>query len=674
MTVREVRPDSQDSLDEITKVVQQCDDSIDAHVVGQAVGRVFPAGRREDLHRLAQVLLARPALLTGSGAEAPSAAVLRLIAELGGIGAGRIVMPSCPFCHRHVRLPRRREGLWSCGTCIGKRYAVPCHRCSRTRPVTSRDADGNPLCSHCHTMDPTNHKVCGSCGRRRPCQRRDGQGRPLCNTCRNHGEHRARSTRTCSICERTMFCTISKATGLPSCRTCLQVWAACTKCGAMKQIRGGTRHAPLCATCAQPDLSRWHACPNCGEHGQLSAGPCRRCTLDRRLRSLLDDGSGSIRPELQALHHNFATTARPRTGLRWLAENSTASGLLADMASGRRPLDHATLDEPPHSQTIEQLRAILVNTGALPARDEHLIRVQRWIDEQLAARTSTTDKELLHRYAVWHLLRRHRQRIHGTTTDNQAKTIKYHVTAATVFLDWLRENNLTPTTCRQGDLERWLALPAASNRDHLGHFVRWVSRQGINPHLHMRAARWTGPAGPLDHEQRWQHIHRLLDGTGIDTSTQVAGLITLFYAQTPTAISRLTTDDILVNGDTVQLRLGTTPLTLPPPLAELVTELLATRRSTAVLGETGTSTWLFPGKRPGQPARGITISRQLNRAGIRPSTARSAALFQLATELPAVVLARALGIHPKVAAEWQRAASGDWSNYAAEIAHRGRRS
>ncbi|MEU7764325.1 hypothetical protein AB0B25_04285 [Nocardia sp. NPDC049190] len=331
------------------------------------------------------------------------------------------------------------------------------------------------------------------------------------------------------------------------------------------------------------------------------------------MRLLLDDGTGSIRPELQALHRNFATTSRPRTGLRWLAENSTASSLLADMASGPRSLDHTTLDEQPHGQTLEQLRAILVNTGALPARDEHLIRLQRWIDEQLAARTSATDKELLHRYAVWHLLRRHRQRTGGTTTDNQAKTIKYQVTAATVFLDWLRENNLTPTTCRQSDLERWLALPAASNRQYLGHFVRWVSRHSINPHLHMRAVRWTGPTRPLDHEQRWQHIHHLLDGTGIDTSTRVAGLLTLFYAQTPTAISRLTTDDILVDGDTVQLRLAATPLTLPPPLAELVTDLIATRRSAAVLGETGTSTWPFPGQRPGQPARGITISRQLNR-------------------------------------------------------------
>ena len=46
--------------------------------------------------------------------------------------------------------------------------------------------------------------------------------------------------------------------------------------------------------------------------------------------------------------------------------------------------------------------------------------------------------------------------------------------------------------------------------------------------------------------------------------------------------------------------------------------------------------------------------------------ARSSALLQLATELPAAVIARMLGVHIKVAVEWQRAASGDWTGYAAD--------
>jgi hypothetical protein len=48
----------------------------------------------------------------------------------------------------------------------------------------------------------------------------------------------------------------------------------------------------------------------------------------------------------------------------------------------------------------------------------------------------------------------------------------------------------------------------------------------------------------------------------------------------------------------------------------------------------------------------------------------SAALFQLATDLPAAVLARMLGIHITVAVAWQRASAGDWAAYAAEVSRR----
>ena len=57
-------------------------------------------------------------------------------------------------------------------------------------------------------------------------------------------------------------------------------------------------------------------------------------------------------------------------------------------------------------------------------------------------------------------------------------------------------------------------------------------------------------------------------------------------------------------------------------------------------------------------------------SGIQPGQARSTALFQLATELPAALLARMLGIHISVAVAWQRAAAGDWATYAAEISRR----
>jgi hypothetical protein len=52
---------------------------------------------------------------------------------------------------------------------------------------------------------------------------------------------------------------------------------------------------------------------------------------------------------------------------------------------------------------------------------------------------------------------------------------------------------------------------------------------------------------------------------------------------------------------------------------------------------------------------------RLRKLGIRLAETRSTALFQRATELPAAILARTLGVHITVAVTWQRAAAGQLS-------------
>jgi hypothetical protein len=112
------------------------------------------------------------------------------------------------------------------------------------------------------------------------------------------------------------------------------------------------------------------------------------------------------------------------------------------------------------------------------------------------------------------------------------------------------------------------------------------------------------------------------------------------------------------------------PVVLPEPLATLILTLVATRTGHAVIGAETITPWLFPGGRPGNPISASQMGQRLQGLDIQPATARSTALLQLATELPAAVLARTLGIHIGVAVAWQRAAAGDWTNYAAEVSRR----
>ena len=643
------------------EVINAVDPGLTADAISAAI--TATVARPADLQKLAWAIEAVPELLTGDGAKAPFPMVLRLIDALCDAGATRIQRPACPRCHRVVTLSKKRDGLRICRNCCARAHAVPCARCGAVREPATRDAQGAPLCPNCLVRDPINLEQCVRCGRRQRVNTRAREG-PICATCI------PATIATCSMCGRTAPCTVSKTTGQPWCRACARCWAECSRCGEWAAVRAGTREAPLCAGCAVPDPDFWKACPTCGASGRLIAGVCRRCHLHEQLSELLADVSGEIRPELRALHETLAGVDRPATVVKWL-KRATVRSILADLATGRRPLSHDALDDLPPGKPVEHLRSVLVATNALPARDEQLARIERWVTQTVNERSDLEDKQVLHRYAVWHLLRRLRQRNRGVeATYGQLDVVRQQVRAAIGLLDWLRARGLTLATCGQGDLDAWLASADVSRRAETGHFVRWAISQRLNASLQFAATRWTGPSGPLDQEERWRQARRLLHDDTLDAGDRVAGLLLLLYAQQVSTISRLAIDDIDTSDDAVTLRLGSVPVVLPEPLAALIRELVATRRGHSALGDHATSPWLFPGGQPGRPLSADRLGERLRLLGISPAQARSTALFQLATELPAAILARMLGIHIKVAVAWQQLSAGDWTGYAADVSRR----
>jgi hypothetical protein len=391
--------------------------------------------------------------------------------------------------------------------------------------------------------------------------------------------------------------------------------------------------------------------------------------LRRRVDELLTDDTGQVHPELRTLHDALVGVDRPATALSWLSR-SAAISVLGELAAGTRPLTHATLDELPATKTLSHLRAVLVATDALPARDEHLAQLETWTSHTVAACADPDDRQVLHRYAVWHVLRRLRHRTrNGSTTANQAAFARGHIQAAGAFLDWLTARRLSLATSTQRDLDAWMAAASAAQQGRTGPFVRWAKRQKLTG-LDFPATGWNGPTGVLDTEGRWEQARRLLHDDTLPLKHRVAGLLIVLYAQQPATVSRLSIDDIDNSDKKVTIRLGREPITLPEPVADLVRQLVADRRGHARIGNQGHSPWLFPGGRPGQPISSYQLTERLRQTGLQPGQARSTALFQLASELPAAILARLLGIHISVAVKWQRASSGDWTNYAAEISRR----
>src|SRR5664280_1977500 len=128
---------------------------------------------------------------------------------------------------------------------------------------------------------------------------------------------------------------IGDLAGQPWCHACRQRRARCTGCGNLRPIRGGTLTDPLCGSCTRPDPSFWHICPGCGEPAQLRSRRCARCSLRQRLRELLREDTGTIHPQLQALHDNLANHERPNTVLAWLHKDTTTA-ILRELAAGER--------------------------------------------------------------------------------------------------------------------------------------------------------------------------------------------------------------------------------------------------------------------------------------------------------------------------------------------------
>ncbi|MGV9269508.1 hypothetical protein ACWDRR_33145 [Kitasatospora sp. NPDC003701] len=206
-----------------------------------------------------------------------------------------------------------------------------------------------------------------------------------------------------------------------------------------------------------------------------------------------------------------------------------------------------------------------------------------------------------------------------------------------------------------------------------------VSRVSCIPWTQRLSRPGPGPSSEeiTDHE-RWielaqeLEVGRLLNDDTLPTADRVAGLMLILYAQKIATISQLTVADLDIVDETVAITFGASPVILPKPVAALVRELVATRGGKAKIGAPDDVTWLFPGGQPGRPLSDSQIGLRLRKIGIRPQQDRSTALFTLAAELPAAILAKMLGVHIQVAVQWQKASGGDWAACAADVSSRTR--
>jgi hypothetical protein len=411
------------------------------------------------------------------------------------------------------------------------------------------------------------------------------------------------------------------------------------------------------------------ACTRCGGQGRLSAGRrCARCALTDKLAAALDDGTGRVNPALAPLFEALTSMDKPRSGLIWL-QNPKVPKLLSDLATGRIPLSHEGLHAAPSWRTAAYLRDLLMTCGVLPTIDKQLLHYETWLHRRLADLADSPHLRLLRQFAVWYQLPRLRAK--ATTrplTPNHRQYASDQFTQAHRFLGWLQAHDRTLAEATQAELDAWHATHNDHQRRTLRAFLRWAMRAGHLPRLELPRLLISRVA-PITQHRRLELLGQVLTDDHSPLRSRVAACLLLLFAQPATRIVRLTIDDITRADDGgVFIRFGEPATPVPEPFATLLLPATAQRDNLQTATNPG-ARWLFPGRRAGQPLHVGTLTQLVRDLGIPALAGRTAALRQLVLQVPAPVVAQALGYRhsttTRVATEagtpWSRYASGDHS-------------
>ena len=670
--------------DYIAAVSPSADRSVMRAVIVQSVRQ---AARRR---QVAWDLQENPLLLTGQATQG-SQTVMRLVRALGEHGIEGIDAPRCPFCDHARRLETRRDGRPCCHSCYQATRRTACTKCHKQQPIMARTVDGEPLCWTCTPCAEFNHEVCASCGRRAPIATHR-EGKPTCYHCRTmpsalcaicdkhkpcffpdspsprcvNCSQRAKAQR-CSRCGSLQPVSTRDTDGKPLCSQCSRRREPCCRCHRVLPVTARVEAGPVCRNCVKTEPALFRNCVDCGTFGRMRQHErCDACAAKRILTSFLADTNGNLRPCLQPVQ-DALTASAGHSLFNWLKRPSAAL-LLTQLATSRGPISHTTIDDLTPPDGARWLRHVLVAQGVLPARDERLHALERWLDAKLPEVFDPDERRLLRSYVTWSHLRRLRA-ASTPTSPSQNASIRNEISDVVKMLDWLRARGVTATACTQADIDQW-CLQGGRMPRRARQFVAWCAQRGHMPKVSIPAPQVRQDRHLLDDDRRWYLAKVLLHDDTIAVVDRAGGLLVLLYGQTVSRIVQLTVDDVIVTQHQVQLRLGHEPVTIPTPLAALLRQLVDTRRGKAAVGHSDAHRWLFPGGDPGQPLHPQVLANRLKRVDVAVRDSRNTALMQLASTLPAKVLSELLGLSVNAATRWNAFSGLNNAEYAAELVRR----
>lgn len=575
------------------------------------------------------------------------------------------VTAACSVCHRVRDVWRKRDGRWICAGCNGGPPSL-CSICGKLKSLAVRATDSTPaICKGCYEIPKHKCSRCGDerrsrwLGDERVCYRCEPLPPIECALCNNQREPMANWPlgRVCKKCYKT---TLNEKRQCAACATVTPLIAL------------DVQNRRICGPCAGVKPPK--ACKHCGAIEELyETSTCARCALARRLRAPFQE-HGRISQYAERVFEAIEETSNPWDTIVWLGRAKSAR-LLISLLRQHEELTHDIFDNLPPGQPSNFARELLVRLNLLPPYDRYAKRLELWIDrtmdslEHSGLAIKVNDIKLLRRFVSWSVLRSARQR-----SEEKALTFHSIVQSRRQILEPIKLMRLLASQDRslfdltQGELDDWVSDGPTTRRE-ARHFFSWAHRKKALHRLEIQKEPRSLPKTiPLDGDERWATVRRLLHDNSIDIDLRVVGLLVLIYGQLLTRVARIQKRDIVVDADDVYLQQRKERLRLGPGVADLVKKLIAVERKRGVVDQYVESPWLFPGLLPASHVQPTQFSARLSTIGIDVRAARTCAMIDLSAKIPATVLADMLDIDITTAVKWAALARPDHARYVARRA------
>lgn len=639
------------NLAEIVKACQTVAPGLpDSVIVAVALG----SGGPKALTRFARELAEKPDLLV-SGRSDASPTAQRLIRSLRALGFERFELPTCSSCGRAMRLSHRDgKGGKHCDTCSRDARNRPCCNCGQKRAGGYRMLDGEPFCRRCFNQDPRSHETCSVCGEKGIPQARTDAG-PVCRRCY------CAPPVACTLCgeERPA---VTKQDNRPLCMKCYQNLRrqprTCMGCGERRVSPNLSDRGPICAGCA--GIEGPGRCAGCGsDQRRLNGIYCAQCTVPGKLRTLISDDNGHPHPQLLALEDYLLRDEENAPAVLTWIQKSPMSRVVHDMATGRTPITLRAVAELPMTGATGYLAALLMESGVVPTENFDRVRLEAWERGFFATIANPDLRSLLQRYAAWIVNRRFSDRAHLSRTDEslRLRRSRAHLTAVAELLETLDTRGLNLGNVPQRIFDDHVAVRGRTGKE-LTPFIRWARSQDLT---RLRSEYLQSSPGNqvASEDQRWAWVKDLLGAGDLGIASRVGGLLMIVYGLPATRVVSLHRDTVDTDGPTTRITIGNDPIELPEAMGTLMRQLMDTPRA----APTGETTWLFKGRRPGRHLTTAALNGPLAKRGINPRAGRTAALINLARDMPPSVLSDLLGLSIGAAARWSSLSGHDWTDY-----------